>query len=629
VCGILGMTPPGDPERFRSALALLRHRGPDDGGVHADAAVMLGHRRLAILDLKETGRQPMAHGDGRHWIVYNGEVYNFVELRRELEGHGHAFRGDGDTEVVLAAYLEWGPECFLRFNGMWALAIWDARARRLVLSRDRFGKKPLFYLHDPSQNGGRFAFASEMKALIPFLRHPAPDVALAREAGRKPFGYEATDRCLIEGIRRFPAGHYGVLDPGGKLALTRYWDTLDHLPDVPVRYEEQVERFRELFTDACRIRMRSDVAVGTALSGGLDSSSVIATVAKIARGGGGERTSDDWQHAFVATFPGAFLDEAVHARRVVDHLGLGATFVEIDPLKYLDRLGESLYLTEEIFLTSPIPFLMTYAAMRARGVTVTIDGHGADELFGGYPWTVLEALRDVGWHPLRARGVLDAFEGMFLKGHAQVRVPRGGVERWVRGRLRWAWEGARGRLPRPADPRLARMGHLNRVLFDQTHRTILPTLLRNYDRYSMANGVELRMPFMDHRIVTFAFALPWTSKVRMGYAKAIIRDAVAPLLPAAIAYRKDKIGFNSPVVDWIRGPLKGFVSDTVAEAGFRSCDLVDAVAAEALVRKVVSDPHATFQDGERAWGAIVPYLWRKAMFDRPPAPTQAVGAVSG
>lgn len=626
MCGILGMTPPGDPERFRSALALLRHRGPDDGGVHEDGGIALGHRRLSILDVSPSGHQPMSYADGRYWIAYNGEVYNFVELRRELEALGHRFRSEGDTEVVLAAYAQWGPACFLRFNGMWALAIWDARERRLVLSRDRFGKKPLFY----TQDGGRFTFASEMKALAVFQDRPAPDLALVREAARDPFCYESTGRCLVAGIRRFPAGHHGVVEPNGTLVLTRYWDTLDHLPEVPDRYEEQVERFRELFTDACRIRMRSDVAIGTALSGGLDSSSVIATIAQVARAGGAERTSADWQHAFVATFPGAFLDEAVHARRVVDHLGIGATYVQIDPLECIDRLGEYLYLTEELYLTSPIPFMLTYAAMRARGVKVTIDGHGADELFGGYPWTVLEALKDVGWNPLRARGVTAAFEGMFQKGRPQVRVPRGGVERWARGRLRWLWEGARGGRRRPADPRLARMGHLNRALFDQTHRTILPTLLRNYDRYSMANGVELRMPFMDHRIVTFAFALPWTSKVRMGFAKAIVRDAVAPLLPAAIAWRKDKIGFNSPIVDWIRGPLKAFVSDTVAEAGFRTCALVDAASAEAKVRKVVADSNATFQDGERAWAAIVPYLWQKAMFERPPAPTPpAATLVSG
>lgn len=617
MCGILGMTPPGDPDAFEAALMRLFHRGPDDGGTYRDGGIMLGHRRLSILDVTRAGRQPMSYADGRYWIVYNGEVYNFVELRGELEGLGHRFRSETDTEVVLAAYVQWGPECFLRFNGMWALAIWDARDRKLILSRDRLGKKPLFY----ANVGGRFVFASEMKAIMPFLPAVEADVELVRAAERNAFGYEATDRCLIRGIRRFPAGHYGVLGADGSLRLTRYWNTLDHRIFVPARYEEQVEQFRELFLDACRLRMRSDVAIGTALSGGLDSSATLAMMAKVGRLQPAARVSDDWQHAFVACFPGTPLDESEYASAVVDHLGIKATFIEIDPLACIDRLHEYLFLTEELYFTSPIPFVLTYAAVRENGIRVTIDGHGADELFAGYPGTVIRALDDAGWHFGRARDVLATYNDLFPEGRPPGRSTGLGPAYWARRRAAWAvatprriWADARDRRG---------LDHLTRKLDEVTHRTVLPTLLRNYDRYSMANGVEIRMPFLDHRILSFAFSLPWTSKVGGGYSKRIVRDGVAPLLPSEVVFRKRKIGFNSPTTDWIKGPLRPYIQDVLRDRRFRESPLVDAKKADRLVRKVIEDPNATFVDGSEAWESLVPYLWERAMLAPSPAPTAA------
>ncbi|MBI5136922.1 MAG: asparagine synthase (glutamine-hydrolyzing) [Nitrospirae bacterium] len=626
MCGILGITPPGEREHFAEALARLRHRGPDGGGIFCDDAIMLGHRRLSILDISDTGRQPMAYAGGRYQIVYNGEVYNFPDLRADLEARGHVFCSSSDTEVVLAAYAEWGPDCLRRFNGMWSLAIWDTRERTLFLSRDRLGKKPLFY----AWIGRQFVFASEMKAIMAFMENARPNRDVVLRAVQNAFCYEATDQCLIEGIRRFPAGHYGVLRDGGALSLTRYWNTLDHLVQVPERYEEQVEVFRELFLDACRIRMRSDVPIGTALSGGLDSSSTISSMAHVGRTVRGERVSNDWQHAFVASFKGSFLDESEHARKVVDNLGIQATFIEIDPAQGVGRMNDYFYHFEELYFTSPIPFMLTYGAVRDHGIKVTIDGHGADELFAGYPGAIIAAIDDAGWNRRRVREVTDTIKGMFPENQGQSVAPNLGLTH----RLRRFYQSTKG-IPRrflsgrKTDIRLKRMGALNRTLYTQTHETILPTLLRNYDRYSMANSVEIRMPFLDHRILSFAFSLPWHAKVRDGYSKKIVRDAMAPFLPADIAYRRDKIGFNSPTVEWMRGPLRSFVLDTIHDPAFKASALVDAKRAAALVSRVLESPAATFDDGSRAWASLEPFLWERAMFSKRPGAASAGDGATG
>lgn len=610
MCGIFGFVGGLPADKAESCLHTLAHRGPDGWGLWSGEGVTLGHRRLSILDLSERGKQPMASPDGRYWITFNGEIYNFVEIREELAGR-YAFRSDSDTEVILAAFAEWGEECLTRFNGMWAFAIWDAHKRRLFLARDRFGKKPLFYAKLPSG----FAFASEMKALFPLLDSVSPDEVLIRDS-RRMFTYESTSDCLIKGIRRFPAGHSGWLAEG-ELRTRRWWNTLDHLPEVPRRYEDQVATFRALFLDACRIRMRSDVPLGTALSGGLDSSATISAMALVARNGGGARIGGSWQHAFVASFPGSPIDEATYAKQVTDHLGIPIQVLAIDPLAAIGSLDRYYRLFEDLYITSPIPFMLTYGAIKAGGITVTLDGHGADELFGGYSFDYIHALRDAGPHLGKSMDVLDTYYESFPKEGTQfaglppkaiflLRWHTRNVARMLLGRARVASAEA-------THPRWRDLDHLTRVLYVSAHETVLPTLLRNYDRYAMANGVEIRMPFMDHRIVSFASALPWTSKIRGGFSKAIVRDAVADLMPSAIAYRKTKIGFNSPVVDWMKGPLKPFILDLIASTSFRSCSLIKPDRVASMLRAVIDRPDATFHMGEAAWTALTPYLWERAV----------------
>ena len=624
MCGIFGVinniTDRGLAEKCVDRMA---HRGPDGRGLWQEKGTTLGHRRLAILDLTESGQQPMTYpySTERYVLVFNGEIYNFLELRDELKGKGYEFRSDSDSEVLIASYMEWGEKCLDRFNGMWAFMIWDREEERLFVSRDRFGVKPLFYTElEGTGEGPAIAFGSEMKVITPLMKEVKPDKALVTDPNRIVF-YEGTDECVIEGIRRFPAGSYAYADRTG-MKITRWWDTLDNLVKVPDAYEEQVELFRDLFLDACRLRMRSDVTIGTALSGGLDSSATICSMAHLAGSGSDVRMNKDWQHAYVATFPGTTMDESAYAEKVTGYLGINSTFVKIDPAKAIDKLDDFIYLFEDVYLTSPIPMMLLYGALRKDHTIVTIDGHGADELFGGYTFDFIHALKDA--RNGRERDmVLDAYIGSFpkdgsnisLKNSSRMSVYLNYLKRSLKDRLRSGRESYK-RVRAAGNPAYENMDTLNRILYASSHETILPTLLRNYDRYSMANSVEIRMPFMDYRIVTLAMSLGWKSKLHGGYSKSIVRDAMAPYMPHEIAYRRTKIGFNTPIVEWMQGPLRDYFTDMVSSSSFKNCTLIDPDSVSEKILQVLRDPAATFSQGEQAWSALYPYLWEKNVLNR-------------
>ncbi len=620
MCGIFGIVNENiAPEKAEFCLNRLMHRGPDGGDLWREDGICFGHRRLAILDLSENGRQPMTVGDGRYEMVFNGEIYNFIEVRKELEALGDTFVGESDSEVLLAAYIRWGKDAFTRFNGMWACAIWDRLQKTLFLSRDRFGVKPLYYTYLDSAKT-KLAFASEMKALMPLMEKVTPNRAIVCDPVRMVY-YESTEECVINGIYRFPAACHGTFDPSQSdwgVVITKYYNTLDHLMKLPSSYEEQVEMCRAIFLDACKIRMRSDVTIGTALSGGLDSSATICAMAHLAKEGTTDRMSNDWQHAFVATFPGTALDESVYAKTVTDYLQIPATFVEIDPCASIDKLEEYIYKLEDVYLTSPIPMMRLYGALRENGTIVTIDGHGADELFGGYTFDFVNALADA--HTREERDmVMTAYIESFPKDGSNMSLsmptPMGVKLSMAKKKLydlknhkTQAYKAVRA----AGDLRYKKMDHLNKILYASSHETILPTLLRNYDRYSMAASVEIRMPFMDYRMVELAMSLPWTSKLHGGFSKSIIRDACAPFMPGSIAYRRTKIGFNTPIVEWMQGPLREYFTDMVGSTDFANCDLIEAQNVRAMVENVIHNEKATFLDGEKAFSALYPYLWSKA-----------------
>jgi asparagine synthase (glutamine-hydrolysing) len=635
ICGIWYSDGRQVAERDISAMAAaLAHRGPDGQGTYRDRDLALGHRRLAILDLTPAGEQPMSYGGGRYWITFNGEIYNFLELRAELEARGYGFRSDSDTEVILAAYAAWGPECLSRFNGMWAFGIWDHERRELFLARDRFGIKPLFY----STRGGRFAFASEIKAFLALDR-------FAAEVNWPVFKAELLDlhtqeggeNTLFQDVHRLRPGHYAVVREG-HVQCVRWWHTLDHLVEPPKRFEDQVARFRELFEDACRLRMRSDVPIGTSLSGGADSSSVVATVAHVARKGDA-RTAPDWQRAFVATFPGSAVDERQYAEIVVASTGVQAIYREITPAAALAALERSVFHLEQLEAAPLSQLLLLYAGQREHGVVVTLDGHGGDELLAGYPGHVIPALYDAGaplGSPRRYIDLLRTYRAMV--GTAVDAGPSTGMaalawdtSTWLRNTRR-----AAGRVglaigpkpfsnngavparwlsgdlahmpaaePAPADPVDSR-SLFRKYLYRHFHETELQVILRNYDRLSMAHGVEVRMPLMDWRLVTYAFSLPSTSLLGHGYSKLILRRAMAGLVPDEILERRAKIGFAAPMSAWLAGPWRAWANDTLNAPDFLDNGLWDG---RAIRTYVASQPAWDWRSWSSVWRIIHAHMW--------------------
>ncbi len=607
MCGILGAFPRQDDHFFLPALNTMYHRGPDGFGVwHEESGLLtLGHRRLSILDLSENGKQPMHYR--QFTITFNGEVFNFMEIREELEAKGHRFHSESDTEVIIAAYQEWGADCQLKFNGMWAFAIWDHARKELFLSRDRFGIKPIYYAF----NGDTFAFASEMKALYQFLPHirVSNDFEFCRD---NMFDYETTDKCLIEGLHRFPPGHFAIFRPGDRdLTPKQWWNTMDHLEEVPKTYEEQVEKFRELFLDSIKLRMRSDVRIGTALSGGVDSSAVICAMANINKGND-NRVSDDWQNAFCAIFPGMTLDETHFAEQVVNHLGISAVYKEIDPAKGLDKLMEYLWLFEELYITSPIPMIEIYKEIKANGVTVSIDGHGADELIAGYGGYVFDAVKDSPLSFGKIRELMDTFTHGFTVDGAK---PSASIEKQAFKQVLVRYRDLifRDKKLIKEDVLNGQLGYFNQYLYHEFHHKVLPTLLRNYDRYSMAASVEIRMPFMDYRLVKYCFSLPWDSKLRDGYTKHILRQAMEPYVPKEVIWRRSKIGFNTPFMEWMRGPWKEYLMDMISSQRFHESNLIQASKVKAQVESVIMGSAPTYNDGQEAWVSLAPFLWQESV----------------
>lgn len=634
MCGITGIWQldgaPVNSSVLQAMTDAIAHRGPDGEGLKIAGALGLGHRRLAILDLSSTGHQPMSYGNGRYWITYNGEIYNFLELQHELEQLGHRFSSCSDTEVILAAYAQWGRDCLLRFNGMWAFAIWDAQEHTLFLARDRFGVKPLFYLLERN----RLAFASEWKALLTL-----PDFVQRVDwntfvtALLDPYVQEGIDACLLLGIRRLLPGHCMTVTPD-EVKIFRWWNTLDHLVVPPPTLAGQAERFRELFADACRLRMRSDVPIGTCLSGGLDSSAIVCMLADIAGQGGGkaERLAEDWQRAFIVTFPDTSVDERAYADIVVQQSGVWPTYITPTPADFERHIRDVVYHLEGLDAGLLIQLWLLYREVRHEGVVVTLDGHGGDELLGGYVSHVWHALHDAGrlrrW-PGRYLQLLNTYRAMFRRSSGAMQPDRS-LGRLVVETNAWAGMAARrGLLPaddavgtpgvaqflRPEALALARIpeppyvwpgdGHLGAALYREFHQTMLPTILRNFDRMSMAHGVEVRMPFMDWRLATYVFSLPPESKIGRGYTKLVLREAMAGLLPEAVRTRRDKIGFAPPMVQWFQGELKRWLLDFLDNANHSQHPLLFGRA----FQEAVNASNLTWNQLIAFWPLIHALLW--------------------
>ncbi len=621
MCGLIGTI--GFKDENKLKLQTLYHRGPDSigqwGSSNGEFPITLGHTRLAILDLTEAGNQPFISDDNRYVFIFNGEIYNFLELRSELKVKGLKFKTETDTEVFMKGLILEGPEYQLRCNGMWSFCLWDRKAKKALFGRDRFGKKPFFYSIIGSD---KLVFASEMKAIYPFLDSILPSEKINIHL-QKLFDYESSEDCVIAGIKRIPPGQYGIYE-NGVLETKRWWNTLDHLEEVSYNYDDQVDRWREIFLDSVKIRMRSDVRIGTALSGGLDSSATFAAMNYLASNKSyNEREASDWQHGFCAHYPDSSLDETKWARIVTNELNIPLQEVTIDSLNSGWSIKDALYQVEDPYLTLPVPMLATYRAISDAGIKVTLDGHGADELFSGYghlqsafkssnPSETAELIAIIN---SLTSGKYQAINGNiklnFLKKKMiefvklSLRKPRNYLKSFL-GKNDWEFLRYKLEYDDQSHFQYKKLDPLSKDLYEIFHITVLPTLLRNYDRYSMSSGVEIRMPFMDHRLVTYTFSLPWTSKVGGTFTKRIMRDALKGILPETIRTRRDKIGWNAPLHEWLQGSLRKEIDLLI------SYNLVSKKVQKAW-KKFQEKSRPDFSDGQKIWALLLPELWKNSL----------------
>ncbi|MCK8518067.1 asparagine synthase (glutamine-hydrolyzing) [Methanoculleus sp. 7T] len=545
MCGIAGQFAlnggKADTALVGAMAERLRHRGPDGEGSLFSGPVGLAHRRLAIIDLSDEGRQPMANEDGSIWIVFNGEIYNYLELREELLAAGHRFATATDTEVILHAYEEWGRNCLHRFNGMWAFAIWDERRRELFCARDRLGVKPFYY----TTAGDSFLFASEIKAL---RAHPA--------VGQKPndrmlltflaWGVaDHTEETMYDGICQLRPAHFIIVSERGVGEPQRYWDVTVNAASQGADDEAAARRVRELLTDAVRLRLRSDVPVGTCLSGGIDSSTITVLINDLLRaehpGSVGER-----QKTFSVCFDDERFDESRHIDTVVAATGVASQRVTPDTDGLWEDIGRLLYMQDEPFASLSI--YAQYCVMRlARDeVKVVLDGQGADEQLAGY----------IAYQAPYIRGLLR--QGRVL---AALREAVGSAKNH-RSFFSWAARQfvvrseRRGLLRGSAPEVLRYAGSLDEVLKREVTASNLPLLLHWEDRNSMAFSIEARVPFLDYRLVEYLAGLPLDQKIRGGVTKYVLRQAIRGLVPDAVRCRMDKMGFVTPEEAWMKDELR-------------------------------------------------------------------------
>ena len=636
MCGIAGIInrergKPVDRDAIYAMMTALAHRGPDDEGAWFDGAVGLGHKRLSIIDLN-TGRQPMTNEDETLWIIFNGEIYNYLELRRDL-ARDHKFRTHTDTEVILHLYEELGERCVDRLNGMFSFAIWDVRQQRLFAARDRAGIKP-FYWHI---DGERFCFASEPKALLA-ARLAKAEVDSQGLEEYLTFQFCLGERTLFRNIRKLEPGHYLSFRPfrDAEPSLVRYWD-YNYEVDAHHTEEYFVEQLLLLLQDAVRLQLRSDVPVGAHLSGGIDSSTVVSLAAP-AYGGA--------FHTFTGAFrEGPEYDETSYARTVADHVGSVHHEVWPTAANFADELPWLIYMMDEP-AAGPGLFPQYHVSKLAKAnVKVVLGGQGGDEIFGGYARYLVAYLEQclkgviygtqdegkylVSWENIQPhlallrnyQPMLQSFwrEGLFDDMDRRYFRLVSRTENVEELYTPEAWNAkSPGRMLdsfRQVFSNSSTKSYFNRMTnFDL--KTLLPALLHVEDRTSMSVSLESRVPLLDHRIADLVTRMPPTTRFKGGDTKRVFRDAVKQLLPDMIFSRKDKMGFPVPLTEWLRGPLRPFVNDTLLSARARSRGIYQVAGVEKLVtheRKF----------GREMWGLLCLELWFRAFIDGdaiPPPP---------
>jgi asparagine synthase (glutamine-hydrolysing) len=617
---------PVDTESLRRMASSIVHRGPDDSGEYVDDGVGFAFRRLSILDLSPAGHQPMATPDGRCTIVFNGEIYNYRELRRELEALGHGFRSSGDTEVLLRAYLQWGPDCLQRLNGMWAFLIHDKTRGVVFGSRDRFGIKPLFIRRE----GGLFMAASEAKALrTAGPRAPGVNWAAAADfllEGRLDTGSET----FFEGIERLPAAHAFELTRDGRQRQWRYWNLPAERSAQPPA-GDPAPGFAELFEDAVRLHMRSDVPLGVHLSGGLDSTAILCAASRVRRAEGNPQAL----RAF--SYIAEEYDESPFIRDTIERTGASLTVLRSDPQRFWSTLSEVMWHQDEPFHS--VNLLVGYELMRltaASGIKVILNGQGADETLAGYP----SYFKDY-WGSLLQRG---QWVGAWREMGAYGRVHGGSTASRFRAAMRHQVLGRAAGLPlyrtmsnrrwverlraddwfappladhlaarRPAPDPL----NLHDALQSSIEEQPLPLYLRTEDRNSMAHSIEARVPFLDHRLVEYAAALPPGWQMRGPWNKHLLREAMRERIPESVRTRAEKFGFPVPVKQWVSDALYGPALEVIGSKAARERGIYNV---DNILRDLDRHRRGEIDVGRRIFNVLQFECWSR--LDRP-VPTES------
>jgi asparagine synthase (glutamine-hydrolysing) len=616
MCGISGVVTkdglaPADKVLIEAMTSALRHRGPDGEGYYFDAIAGLGHRRLSIIDLAG-GAQPMFNEDRSVVIVFNGEIYNYVEMIPALKGRGHQFHTSSDTEVILHTYEDLGERCVDPLNGMFAFALWDTRRRTLLLARDRMGEKPIFYHHDP--NTGRLAFASELKALL-------CDQTLSREISVTAlddyltYGYIPADGSIIRGVAKLPPAHR-LLWHDGKIRTEPYWDVAfgeEEITDEEVWIAELKLRLHE----SVRMRLRSDVPLGVFLSGGVDSSAVAAFASQI---------SGRPIKTFSVGFEERDFDELKFARQLADRYGTDHHEIIVRDRDVSVMTDIAYHLDEPLADPSALP---TYYVCREarRHVSVCLSGDGGDELFAGYPryrqrpdYRLIDRLGKFGIRHiagLAAAGVPDHVRG---RGYLQ-RVSLQGADRYLahcsefmpdqrRALLRPEFAACVHDRPWLFEPFFRDGKSLVSTLQHVDQKTYLPDdILVKVDRMSMQNSLEVRVPFLDHALIEFVNRAAAHWKLRRGISKYVLKRMLRPLVPTELLARR-KMGFGIPIKQWFRGRLDTFAHDLLLGPDARNAHWLEPVA----VRRVLRDHRRGGRDlGRRIWTLLIFELWCRRM----------------
>jgi asparagine synthase (glutamine-hydrolysing) len=637
MCGIAGLISNDGTAACSSQLDRMmwsiRHRGPDGSGKHVSAfrgkkqVVGLGHLRLAIIDVV-AGLQPMSSKDTRYTVVFNGEIYNYIEIREELVAKGYYFETHSDTEVLLAAYIAWGEACLSKFRGMFAFAIWDKKLERLFLARDPFGKKPLYYM----QNGPRFVFASELAALA---QHPDFKVNVDRTAVAQYllFKYVPSPDTMLANVKQVPPGNYAVWERN-ELTIKRFFERPVPNHQTYSNPKKATEAFLDVLTESVRLRLRSDVPVGAFLSGGLDSSAVVALMS---------RETGQQVKTYSVGFEDEKYSELSSARIVAKEFKTDHKEVVVGPEDFVAKFNDVTWLRgSPLTEMADIP-LHLMCNLAAKDVKVVLSGEGADELMGGYPkhWAEVYAESYHRFVPGSLDQLLIGVPANFLSyKHRKLAILLRSVRERNFLQRQAGWFGAFDLNEAAAlapglfdgiDPSAMftwtddigdKYSSLRRSLYYDMHVWLPSTLLERGDRMTMGSSIEGRMPFMDVKLAEFVAGLPDKSLVQGRVGKSILRQAMSTVLPEHILTRP-KVGFRVPVGDWFRGHLRPYVHDYLLSPGSKVHDYIDASQLRVLVNQ-----HMSGQENRenQIWSILALEIYLRQLSERSGTVEQSIKA---